>query len=64
MFRRILNHPQGEFLSLAENYVLSLMLLHWSQSMIYIYHMCGLQRYLQLLEYLTLCYVIKSYLKC
>jgi hypothetical protein len=35
MFRRILHHPQGELLSLAQNYLLIVM-LHWLQSIRYI----------------------------
>jgi len=31
MFQHILHHPQGELLSLAHNYLLIVMLLHWLQ---------------------------------
>ena len=31
MFRRKLHHPQGEILSLAQNYLLIVMSLHWLQ---------------------------------
>ena len=62
MFRRILHHPQGELLSLAQKLsayciVVTLVTKHK------ICHTWDLQCYLQLLEqYLTLCYVLK-YLK-
>ena len=32
MFRQKLQHPQEELLSLAQNYLLTVMLLHWLQS--------------------------------
>jgi len=47
MFRRILHHPHGEFLSPGHNYHLIVILLHCSQSIRYI--ICFLS-YLQLLE--------------
>jgi hypothetical protein len=63
MFRRILHHPQGELLSLAQKRsaycnVVTLVTKHK------IYRMWVLQRNLRLLEqYLALYYVLK-YLKC
>lgn len=47
MFRPILHYPQEELLSLAQNYLVSVMLLLWLQHM---FHMWVVHRYLQLLD--------------
>ena len=41
MFQRIPHHPQGELLSLAQNYMFIVMLLHWLQKAKYCSNNCN-----------------------